>query len=79
MMTTPSSLIQKPKLELMTSKRMYVSFDSTGSHPSLEMSDGLRYTLPEFLKHPVGTQFAVLREMESHLSYGEIRQIIAIL
>lgn len=75
MMATPGSPIQKPKLEILSSRSIHEFLNGK----VVEMSDGARYTHPEFLKHPVGTRFAVLREMDTASFNGVIRQIIAIL
>lgn len=71
MMATPGSPLQKPKLEIVS------SLAKDGG--AVRMSDGFSYTHPEFVKHPVGTRFAVLREMDTCWCSGEIRQVIAIL
>lgn len=71
MKATPGSPIQKPVLQILT------SIEVNGNLAT--MSDRLMYICPEFREHPVGTRFAVLREMESCFSSGEIRQILAIL
>lgn len=75
MMTTVGLPIQKPSLQIMTSTKIYPFGDRTIA----VMNDGMHYTHPEFLKHPVGTRFAVLREMSSVFFGGEIRQVIEIL
>lgn len=74
-MATPGSPIQKPKLEIMTSTTIHNFLNGK----VVEMTDRLWYTHPEFLRHPVGTRFAVLREMDTCWYNGEIRQVIAIL
>jgi hypothetical protein len=71
MKATSGSPIQKPRLQILTSIEVSDNWAT--------MSDRLTYICPEFREHPVGTRFAVLREMESYVSYGQIRQILAIL
>jgi hypothetical protein len=71
MIATPGSPIQNPKLEILTSITV-TNFGGTGM---AGMSNGMSYSNPEFIKHPAGTQFAVLFEMESPWLFGEIRQI----
>lgn len=71
-MTRP---IRKPKLEILVSKKIF-AHDNAGM---VRMSDGMSYSHPEFAKHPEGTRFAVLREMDTSMFGGMICQVLACL
>lgn len=66
-----SSSVRKPKLEIMTSVEVTDNWAM--------MSDELSYVIPEFRAYPVGTRFAVLREMDVILFGGVIQQVLVIL